>query len=81
MSKRQIIFVLGIIISFIPFSGFTSDTKQNLVIIFGLIVAAVSLTLKKEPRVISDKEAFDSKSGASSFIQSDKSAGSAPKGM
>ncbi len=48
MSKRQIIFIIGILVAINPFTGFTSSIKEILIVVGGLVIAGIALTLKKE---------------------------------
>jgi hypothetical protein len=47
MSKRQVIFILGILIFLIPFAGVESGYKLAATSILGLVVAIISYTLKR----------------------------------
>jgi VIT1/CCC1 family predicted Fe2+/Mn2+ transporter len=48
MIKISSIFILGIVIALIPFSGFPKSTKDLIYIIAGLAVAALSYLIRRE---------------------------------
>ncbi len=47
MHKNRIIFILGLIIALIPFSGFTPGTKKFLIILFGVVVMTVAFLIER----------------------------------
>lgn len=48
MVKISSIFVLGLIVTFMPFSGFPIEWEERIYIICGLLIAGLSLLIRKE---------------------------------
>lgn len=48
MTKKQILFLLGIIIFLVPFSGIGYGAKEKITIVLGFVVAVVAFFLKND---------------------------------
>ena len=48
MIKISTIFVLGILVALIPYSGFPSGTKTFFYVFFGVLIAILSLLIRRE---------------------------------
>jgi len=48
MIKISTIFILGILIALIPYSGFPSGTKNFSYVFFGVLIAILSLLIRRE---------------------------------
>jgi|688.fasta_scaffold1163078_2 hypothetical protein len=48
MIKISTIFVFGILVALVPYSGFPSSTKTFLYVFFGVLIAILSLLIRRE---------------------------------
>jgi uncharacterized membrane protein len=48
MIKISTIFVLGLLVALVPYSGFPSGTKTFFYVFFGVLIAILSLLIRRE---------------------------------
>ncbi|MEI7463300.1 MAG: hypothetical protein WCK03_02775 [Candidatus Taylorbacteria bacterium] len=55
MSKRQVIMILGVLVSIIQFLGFTDAWSKYLTLILGIVIVGVAYKMAKNVNVVDTK--------------------------